>query len=138
MTKKPVGIVFAFALFLGCSGTTDPYSNVTVVPSKGVYMAGELVTADIVNGSNETIGYGACALRLERREGSSWVLVGPEQLPCIDILYILESNATATRQVPIDKSSPAGTYRVRATIFPGTHLPTRDIRSAEVLVRDAD
>jgi hypothetical protein len=137
MNYRSFVVAFTVSSVLACSSSTDPFNAVTVAALANEYAPGQMVDARLFNGSNEAIGYGACALRLERRQGNAWVLVGPEMVPCIDILYILDSNASVTIQTRIDKSVPIGIYRVRATIYPRTQIPSGDISSREFIVRSA-
>ena len=88
----------------GCSGSTALHANdVVLIPTKSIYAPGETISAQLFNRSEEQVGYGACSVRLEHLAGSQWMLVGPEQLPCISVLYVLEPASTRTLQVPLDQ-----------------------------------
>ena len=122
----------------GCSGSTAPKADdVVLIPTKSVYAPGETVSAQLFNRSEEQIGYGACSVRLEHLAGSQWVLIGPEQLPCIAILYVLEPTTTRMMQLPLDQTLESGTYRLRQEILPQTSLPVRRIYSPDFRLRNA-
>lgn len=122
----------------GCSGSTTPQtSDVVLVPTKNLYTSGETVSAQLFNRSQEQIGYGACSLRIERFEAAGWVLIGPEQVPCIAILYVLEGGNARILQLQLDPTLGAGIYRLRHEILPHTSLPVRYIRSPEFRLQNA-
>lgn len=137
MRAKLFGYAIVVCSLGSCVSTTQPDEGVIVTPLKTSYVRGEILSAEMTNRSDETVGFGACSLRLEQRIGSGWMLVGPEAVPCIDIMYSIAPGGVTTRQLTIEKSFSAGTYRLRETIYPGARLPTRTIRSAEFAVRDA-
>ena len=116
----------------GCSASTAPQTgDVVLIPTKNLYTSGETVSAHLFNRSQEHIGYGACSLRVERFEAASWVLIGPQQVPCIGILYVLEGGNTRIVQLQLDPTLESGIYRLRHEILPHTSLPARYIRSPE-------
>ena len=130
-------LVYLLAL-AGCSGSTAPQpGDVVLIPTKSVYAPGETVSAQLFNRSDEQIGFGACSVRFEHLTGSQWVLVGPEQVPCIAILYVLEPASTRMMQIPLDQTLESGTYRLRQEILPHTSLPARTIYSPEFRLRNA-
>ena len=129
--------LFLLAL-AGCSASTAaPTDDVVLVPTKSVYAPGETVSAQLFNRSEDRIGYGACSVRLEHLSGSQWVLIGPEEVPCILILYVLEPASTRTLQTPLNQTLETGTYRLRQEILPHTRLPARMIHSPEFRLRNA-
>ena len=124
------------ALLLGaCSALASPDGAVQVIPARRAYAAGEAVSATFVNASEERVGYGACSLSLERRAGGGWIRVAPEEVPCISILFVLEPGRSVPVQFALDAALPAGSYRLRQEILPGTRLPARDVYSPAIEVR---
>jgi hypothetical protein len=121
-----------------CSHSTAPQpSDVVLIPTKSLYTSGETVSAQLFNRSEEQIGYGACSLRLEHLAGSQWVLIGPEQVPCDLILYVLDPASTRIMQLPLDKALESGRYRLRQEILPQTNLPARKVHSPEFRLQNA-
>jgi hypothetical protein len=115
-----------------CSGATAPKADdIVLIPTKSTYAAGETVSAQLFNRSQEQVGFGACSVRVEHLAASQWVLVGPEQIPCILLLIVVEPQSTRMLQVPLDQTLEAGTYRLRQDILPRTNLPSRRIYSPE-------
>lgn len=128
--------IFALAL-AGCSeSTTAPSTgDVVLVPTRSAYAPGAMVSAQLFNRSEDRIGYGACSTRLEHRTGSQWVLIGPEEVPCIDVLYALEAGGTTTLEISLDPTLEFGVYRLRQEFLPQTQLPAQMIRSPEFEIR---
>ncbi len=131
-------MLYLFAL-AGCSGSTalQARDDVVLIPTRSIYVPGEVVAAQLFNRSEQQVGYGACSTRLEHLVGSYWVLIGPEQVPCIGVLYVLEPASTRMLQLPLDQQLESGTYRLRQEILPLTSLPARRIYSPEFHLRNA-
>jgi hypothetical protein len=117
---------------LGCSALSGPSApDMLLVPTESLYAPGDTVSAELVNRSDEQVGHGACALRLEHLAGGRWTLVGPEEVPCIAILYVLQPGATHVLRLHLDPTLKSGIYRLRAEILRRTSLPADYIRSPQ-------
>jgi hypothetical protein len=128
--------LLSLLVLAGCSDSTASRTDdVLLVPTMNVYAPGESVSALLFPRSEQQIGYGACSVRLEHLTGSQWTLVGPEEVGCIMVLYVLEPASARTIQVPLSRTLEPGTYRLRQEILPGTRLPARMIHSPEFQVR---
>lgn len=128
-------LIAALILLAACTGPTAGAGDVRVVPDRNEYAPGEPVQADFVNATDDRVGYGACSLSLERRTAAGWMRVGPAMVPCISILYVLEPGNSVRVTLPLDAALPAGSYRLRQEILPGTTLPTRDVYSPVIRVQ---
>ena len=128
-----------FSSIVGCSASTSPApaDDVVLMPAKSVYTAGQTVAVQLSNRSVDPIGYGACSLRLEYREASRWVLIGPEQVPCVLILYVVPPASARSLELPLPADLTPGTYRLRQEILPRTSLPSRTIYSPEFRLQSA-
>lgn len=127
----------AIALLLcaaACSSLTAGDASVRLILERSEYTVGETVSARFVNASGERVGYGACSLSLERRTDGGWTRVAPVMEPCQSILYVLEPGASTSVGVALEPGLPAGEYRLRQEILPGTMLPAEDVYSRVVRV----
>ena len=105
-----------------------------LIPTKESFISGERAEVVLLNRSEEHVGYGACEPRLERRTRSGWALIGPKNVICIAIMYVLPPGGS-TEFAMETSNLEAGTYRFRMEVFPDTNLPTQMIRSASFEVR---
>jgi hypothetical protein len=127
MRAVVVGALLLFAT--ACSSVTAGEAGVRLIPERREYSAGETVSARFVNASGDRVGYGACSLSLERRTDGGWTRVAPAFEPCPSILYVLEPGAGTSVGVALEPGLPAGEYRLRQEILPGTMLPAEDVYS---------
>lgn len=122
--------VISALVLAACSEAVAPNpAGIELAIDRPVYVAGESVSTQLINKSNESIGIGACDLRLERFSGGSWELVGPQSVLCIGIMYVIGAGGMREAILPLDAALPAGRYRLRQTIYPQTQLPTELVRS---------
>jgi hypothetical protein len=129
MVKRFVWAVLPFVV-AACFSATEPRGlGVVLTPAKTVYIPGETITAELANNSPSPIGYGACALRLQRQQGPGWILVGPDEVPCIMVMIVLDPGAKRTLSLPIDPALPSGVYRLVFGYSPDTKLPDRVVYS---------
>ena len=123
-------------VLLGCSSplANDAESraaaeySLRMDPAKASYERDEVATLRLENRSSEDLGYGVCALSVERRAGSTWRHHSPEPGMCIGILYVVASGEHVGFDADFSALEP-GVYRYRMELLPGTHLPIIPIRS---------
>jgi len=129
MNKSLVRLGLVLALS-ACSGSTNPlFPRVTLTPTRTLYAAGETISATLANRSDDEIGYGACAVSLERLVDTRWTVVSEDQRICISILYVLARGDTKEVRLPLDLTLAPGAYRLRHEFLPGTSLPKRYVHS---------
>ena len=125
----------ALGAVLACPEPSGPrFDEIVLTPDREVYAPGDLITADLFNGSDIEIGFGGCDLRLEQRVGSQWQIVGPAHLPCLSILYGLTPGGRTTQTLRLATDLEPGDYRLRQRILPRTSLPARYVWSDVVRV----
>ena len=135
MRRVHFALVAAFAL-AGCSEVVASNAqDVSLAIDKNVYVAGESISAQLINGSDEQIGIGACDLRLEHLSAGGWATVGPESVLCIGIMYIIEPGGVRQATLPLEGTLSAGLYRLRQTVYPKTQLPTQFVRSTQFRIQ---
>lgn len=135
MHRSLFGLILIAALS-ACSAPAGPSARgVQVTLTKSLYAPGEVISGELVNGSDQDIGYGACSLHLQRLVGTRWVFVGPQPAPCIDILYVLAPGSR--RAIQLQVTLEPGRYRLRQEVLPGTSLPIRSVHSPEFRVENA-
>ena len=130
------GLMALLLILAGCGsplaasfGGGGGAEGVELIVAEESYARGEQGMLSLVNGSKDPVGYGACALRLERLSAAGWRTVGSDPEVCILILYVVQ--AGATRELPFETASlDPGTYRYRLEIMPDTQLPSTHIRSS--------
>jgi hypothetical protein len=110
-------------------------SDVLLVTDRTEYVHGDTMEVQFINNSDESVGYGACSRSLERRIGGEWRPVFDEPQACIMILYVLKPGERRIERQPVDATLPAGTYRLRQRIMPGTNLPEKSIFSPVLTIR---
>lgn len=99
-----------------------------LVPGKARISSGEPAPVVLRNHSPNEVGYGACEPRLERQTRAGWVLIGPEAITCIAMMYVLPPHAR--EELSLETAGlQAGTYRFRMAVYPKTSLPTQLIHS---------
>jgi hypothetical protein len=109
--------------------------DVLLLTDRTEYAHGDTMEVQFINNSSEPVGYGACSRMLERRTGGEWRPVYEEPQFCIAILYVLQPGERRVGRQPVDAALPAGTYRLRQWIMPGTHLPEKSIFSPVFTLR---
>ncbi len=109
--------------------------DVLLVTDRTEYVHGDTMEVHFINNSDEEVGYGACSRMLERRTGGQWKPVYDEPQICIMILYVLKPGERRVGRQPVDATLPAGTYRLRQSIMPGTTLPEKSIFSPVLTIR---
>lgn len=91
--KRYATYLLSFILLTACAEPTAPKSpsdlEFAIISTKNSYAVGETVSAKLLNRSDKQLGYGACAVALERYAGGKWVHVWPTSGACIAILYVL-------------------------------------------------
>ena len=92
------------------SGPEAP--EVALIASESLYAPGDTLSAELINRSDEAVGYGACSLRLEHLGGRTWSLVGPEEVPRIDVLSLPQPGGTRVLRLYLDPILEPGTYRL--------------------------
>ena len=109
-------VCLTFAL-LACSDSTSPVptavEGLSIAPSKSTYQVGDKISAVLVNESARIIEYGACAIDVERKNGSRWSRVWPTSGACEAILFFLPPNSSRTTPLAITNGLSGGTYRLR-------------------------
>jgi len=96
-----------------CSDSTG-LSDVAVIPTKSLYVTGEIPSAQIVNQSENNISHNNNGLRVEKLQGTAWLLIGPENLPdLLPLGLVIGAGGTSTLQVVPEKPLEPGTYRLR-------------------------
>lgn len=128
MRRVLVGLL-GLVLLVACSSPVGSRLSVEVVPAQETFAPGERAMVLLVNHSEVNIGYGACEPRLERQTAGGWVLVGPEEIPCIGILHVLDARASRKIETTIGAELDTGVYRFRMAILPGTSPPDRKVHS---------
>ena len=115
--RSSFGLVL-IAVLSACSTPAGPsVRGVQVTLTKSLYAPGEVITGELVNGSEHELGYGACSLHVQRLAATRWVFVGPQPAPCIDILYVLDRRSRAIQlqitwsQDTASHCSPGTSYR---------------------------
>jgi hypothetical protein len=130
------GLVLCLIALIGCE---DPMASigddVVLVPTEALYAPGEIVSAHIFNRSEVDIGYGVTSLRVEQLDGVRWVLIGPEGLPSLLELFVVEAGGATVLQAPLDSQLTPGTYRLRFSYLPQTIAPSRFTYSPTFEVR---
>lgn len=117
------------------SSTEAEIDDVLLLPDRSVYVHGDTMEVQLINNSDESVGYGACSQSLQRRERGEWRSVSPDIGICIAILYVLQPGGRRASRQPIDSALPVGVYRLRQVIMPGTTLPEHAIFSPPVTIR---
>lgn len=125
------------ATLVATTGCNQPFATagaasaefvLKIVPDQDTFSRDAEATLRLENRSDEGLGYGACALRLERRIGSSWKPTAPESEACILILYVIGPGKHSEFEINLSNLDP-GTYRFQMDIMPGTSLPEITIES---------
>ena len=120
---------------VACTAPTVDLWRVALLPARSGYAPGETVTATLINASEEPIGYGGCSLRLERRVRDGWQLIGPEELACYDILYVLEAGRAREFESQLSPDIESGLYRLHLRIMPRARLPAARVYSSAFRVQ---
>ncbi len=120
-----------------CSSLMDASEElgVLLLTDRTEYVHWDTMEVQFINNSDEEVGYGACSRMLERRIRSEWKPVYEEPHFCILILYVLKPGERRVQRQVVDAALPAGTYRLRQWIMPGTHLPEKSIFSPVFTLR---
>jgi hypothetical protein len=96
-----------------CSDSTG-LSDVAVIPTKGLYVTGEIPSAQIVNRSEHNISFNRNGLRVEKLQGTVWLLIGPEDLPdLLPLGLVIGAGGTSALRVVPEVALEPGTYRLR-------------------------
>lgn len=116
-------VVFLIALVLsGCDteGANPRTDGVTFSADQQVYAVGVPVSATLTNGSEVTVGYNFCLVRLERRAEGAWKEV-PRNVPCQAILRSIRPGEE--KQMRLEPGEhfeiPRGTYRLTLEVEVG-------------------
>jgi hypothetical protein len=134
--RRSVFYLGFLASLAGCSSLLGLRSGeVVLTPARSVFSAGETVTARLSNGSSDSIGYGACALRAERHNGSQWELAGPESVGCTMQLILLGANSERTLELRFGTPLSAGEYRLRFYYTPDIKAPDQALYSPTFIVQ---
>ena len=141
MTPRLV-ICLSLTILASCAGPTAPNSpadsEVAIIATKTNYAPGETVSAHLFNRSDRQVGYGACAVSLERYEGKNkWQEFWPTSGACIAILYQLNANSSRTVDIRLDSKLPSGVYRLRIQVLLESDRSVRSVFSPTFHVRDA-
>ena len=115
-------IVLALVSSSSCSASLAPNRDSDVLRveiDRASYRAGESVRVTLTNTSEDNLSYHFCsATRLERKSGSSWVLLDDRARVCtMELRFLLPGQAvTASLGLPTDLTS--GMYRYRFWVGP--------------------
>jgi len=124
-------LVFALA---GCSDPTGS-SAVAVIPTKSLYTSGEIPSAQIVNRLRHNISFNGNALRVEKLQGTAWVLIGPEYLPnLLPLGLVIQARGAQTMRAVPEMALESGTYRLRFEFGSGEERALRYSYSPEFRV----
>ena len=140
--KRRLCICFSFTVLTSCAEPTASISRAdseaAIITTKTNYALGETVSAQLFNRSDRQLGYGACAVSLEKRyEGNKWLHVWPTSGGCIAILYVLDANSSRMLNTRLDSKLSSGVYRLRIQVSRESDRSVHSVYSPTFYVRDA-
>lgn len=108
--------VLVVLLLVGCQSTHRPVvADVRLTTDRAAYAPGGEVRLQLVNATDQGVGYNLCTAALEQETPDGWRPAG-EAAVCTMIQNGLEPGDTASYTKTLDAGLPAGRYRYVADV----------------------
>lgn len=126
---RTILVLTLVALAAGCR--TAPPPGLSFTTDEASYVPGDEAQLQLVNGTDQTLGYNLCFSDLQRQAGGEWQIVADPETACTTIQRGLAPGDSATFAKTIMPEVPPGTYRYR------TDVEFQDDERQEEAVTDA-
>ena len=103
------------AAVVSCGALEPEEQSLRLETNQSRYDSGAVVQVTISNVSSRSQSYGACTQIIERRLRSRWAVhpASPGQVPCLDVLLLLDPGASAVVLLQLPSAIEPGEYRWR-------------------------
>lgn len=114
---KRLSHLVILTLVAGCSLAGNSESEpdgVTFTSEQSSYPLGSTARVTLANNTDERITQNLCHPRLERRQDSEWMFIGPK-FYCPGVLQVIEPGESKQYRIPLADSlgsAPSTTYRI--------------------------
>lgn len=118
-TLRTVAVLFTCALSGACTplvATGPAATEVEFVVSSSTFVAGDTVSARLVNRSDAAVGFNLCSTVLEHLTPEGWVRSEEQLIICTMELRSLPPGEAAPYRRPVSASLPEGQYRLRTSV----------------------